>query len=100
MEPHAPKDRVAFYGGNPAKRKAIVQKKMKPYGKLDQYGTPRDVGIGDTDRLVRKISNESYDVVYIWTRFNNHNARRRIRDACSSTGTRVVEIESLSHISR
>lgn len=95
---HSPMDRVAVFGGNPSKRMDIVSNKLRPYKKLDQYGSPRDVGIGDQKRLCQKILNGSYDVVYLWTRYNNHGSRREIRLACTSTDTRYVETESLAYI--
>jgi hypothetical protein len=96
---HEPQDRVAIFGGDPARRRLVVEKKLAPFGSLDQFGTPRDVGFSDRTRMIRKIESQQYDVVYIWTRFNCHASRKLIRDACVQSGTtRFVEVESLSFI--
>jgi hypothetical protein len=95
---HGPEHRIAIFGGDPSRRRQIVEKRLAPYAALDQFGTPRDAGGGDISNLVRKIKGGKYDMVYIWTRFGCHNSRKRIRDACSNTGTGCLEIESLSNI--
>ena len=96
---HSPNERVAVFGGDPARRRRAVEKKLKPYRSLDQFGSPRDVGSGDTSNLLRKIRSKHYDVVYVWTRFNCHGSRAAIRDACLQTGTtRFFEVESLAYI--
>lgn len=99
VKKHNPNDRVAIFGGDPAKRRTLLEKKLAPFQCLDQFGTPRDVGLGDGTKLLNKISSHSYDVVYVWTRFNCHSSRTLIRDACSNTGTtRFEEVESLAYI--
>ena len=45
-----------------------MSKLMQPYASLALYGTPRDVGMGDQQRLVSQIRNGKLDVVYCWTR--------------------------------
>ena len=80
---HGPDDRVAVFGGNPARRRAQIAKWMRPYRALDLYGSPHDVGPKDTQRLVNKIEAGGLDVVYFWTRFASHNSRNVIRAACS-----------------
>jgi hypothetical protein len=95
---HSPEERVAIFGGDPARRRQSVEKKLAPHQLLDQFGTPRDVGPSDTSNLLRKISSGQYDVVYVWTRFNCHSSRAAIRHACTQTGTRFCEVESLSYI--
>ena len=98
VKKHHPEERVALYGGDPARRRQLVEKKLAPYQTLDQYGTPRDVGSGDTSKLLRKIQQQKLDVVYLWTKFNNHNSRNAIQSACQQAGIRYHEIESLSYI--
>lgn len=98
VQRHSADDRVAIFGGNPARRRQIVEKRLKPFNILDQYGTPRDVGSSDANVLIKKIRQGSYDVVYLWTRFNNHGMRGKIREVCSLTETRYEEVESLSYI--
>ena len=73
---------------------------MAPYAKLDQFGTPRDVGNGHQRTLVKKIKQGKYDVVYSWTRYNNHASRDDVKRACdnSDNKTRYVEIQSFSYI--
>lgn len=95
---HSSKERVAVFGGDPARRRQAVEKKLAPFESLDQFGTPRDVGDSDTINLLRKIKRGKYDVVYLWTRFNCHNSRFSIRDACLHTGTRFEEVNSLEYI--
>jgi len=95
---HDPEARIAVFGGNPAKRRRVVEKKLAPYATLDQYGTPRDVGNSDTERLLRKIRRGKIDVLYIWTRFNCHASRKALKDACAQAETVLVEVESLSYI--
>ena len=95
---HASNDRVAIFGGDPARRRHQVEKKLAPYQSLDQYGTPRDVGPHDTTNLLKKVDSSNYDVVYLWTRFNCHSSRAMIREACVQTGTRFEEVESLAYI--
>ena len=95
---HLPTERVAIFGGDPKRRKQLVEKKLQPYKSLDQFGTPHDVGISDTNKLLGKIQSGKLDVVYMWTRFNCHGSRASIRDACLNTGTRFFEVESLAYI--
>ena len=95
---HLPNERVAIFGGDPARRRQLVEKKLKPYKSLDQFGSPQDVGPSETSNLLRKIQSGRFDVVYIWTRFNNHASRDSIRVACLNTGTRFFEVESLAYI--
>ncbi|KAL3938702.1 MAG: hypothetical protein SGBAC_006435 [Bacillariaceae sp.] len=95
---HSSKEQVAVFGGDPARRRQAVEKKLAPYESLDQFGTPRDVGESDTTNLLRKIKRGKYDVVYLWTRFNCHNSRSAIREACLQTGTRFEEVNSLEYI--
>ena len=68
---HAGTDHIAIFGGDPARRKDKVSKLMHPYASLSLYGTPRDVGTGDQQRLVSQIRNGKLDVVYCWTRLVN-----------------------------
>jgi len=98
VERHCKQDRIAIFGGDPVRRRRTVAKRMKPFKLLDQYGTPKDVGFSDRRKLLTKIQAGSYDVVYIWTRFGCHSSRSLIKDACINTGTRFVEIDSLSRI--
>jgi len=103
---HSSSDRIAIFGGDPKRRRAFVEKKLQPYKTLDQYGTPKDVGERDTSNLVSKIQQGKYDVVYIWTKFNCHPSRRKIRNACMNTKnnkhtphqTRFEEVHSLTYI--
>jgi hypothetical protein len=95
---HSPLDSVAIFGGDPSRRRLVVEKKMAPYKSLDQFGTPNDVGISDTNKILQRISSNKYNVVYLWTRFNCHGSRAAIRDACINTGTRFEEVESLAYI--
>jgi len=96
---HKPTDRIAIFGGDPARRRQVVEKKLAPFASLDQFGTPRDVGEGDTRQLLKKIESNSYDVVYLWIRFNCHSSRSQIREACLATGTtRFEEVSSLAYI--
>ncbi|KAL7573092.1 hypothetical protein ACA910_018776 [Epithemia clementina (nom. ined.)] len=97
---HAPHERVALFGGDPAKRRHLMAKRLAPYAVLDQFGSPHDVGHGDQRKLLQKIASQSYDVVYIWTRFNCHSSRNRILRAVAaqSNKTRVAEVESLAYI--
>ena len=95
---HLPNERVAIFGGDPKRRRQLVEKKLQPYKTLDQFGTPHDVGISDTNKLLSKIQSGKLDVVYMWTRFNCHGSRASIRDACLNTGTRFFEVESLAYI--
>jgi hypothetical protein len=100
IDRHGSGERVAIFGGDPVRRRQYVEKRLQPYQSLEQFGTPRDVGSQDQRDLCRKIRRNSFDVVYIWTRFGNHNSRNAIRDACrkSTNNTRCIEIESLSRI--
>ena len=99
VEKHLPTDRIAVFGGNPKKRKSIVEKKLAPYKRLDQFGSPGDVGSKDQRNLIKKIKKHSYDVVYVWTRYNCHTSRYLIKEACTQTKhTRSVEIESFAYI--
>ena len=98
IDRHGSDERVAVFGGDPTRRRQSVEKRMQPYKSLDQFGTPRDVGRGDQQDLCKKIKKNSFDVVYIWTRFGNHSSRRAIREACRKNDTRCVEIESLSRL--
>lgn len=95
---HLPTDAVALFGGDPARRRQSVEKKLSPFASLDQFGTPRDVGPSDTANLLKRISAGKYHVVYLWTRFNCHASRGAIRQACMNTGTRFEEVESLAYI--
>ena len=52
---HLPTDKIAVFGGNPKKRKSIVEKKLAPFKVLDQFGSPGDVGSKDQRNLVKKI---------------------------------------------
>jgi hypothetical protein len=149
---HVATDHIAVFGGDPARRKdkaskrdasytmakltilgllltAQVSKLMQPYASLALYGTPRDVGTGDQQRLVSQIRNGKLDVVYCWTRlpppptphtrprcpyaepltriltlslarFSNHGSRHAIRQACAAMPTvEFVEVGSLSVMS-
>jgi hypothetical protein len=98
FERHSASDRVAIFGGNPARRRRQIEKRFTPYQKLDHFGTPRDAGSNDVTKLVQRIRSGSYDIVYLWTRFGCHQSRARIKMACSHTDTRFVEFESLSSI--
>lgn len=100
IERHSASDRVAVFGGDPARRRRQIEKRFRPYQKLDHFGTPRDAGANDVTKLNQRIRSGSYDVVYVWTRFGCHASRRKIKAACSYTDgdTRFVEIESLSSI--
>jgi len=100
IDRHGEQERVAIFGGDPSRRKQLVEKRLRPYKSLDQFGTPRDVGTQDQRKIVQMIKNRSFDVVYIWTRFGNHSSRHEIRDACRKFDTRCVEIESLSRIQK
>ena len=96
---HSETDHVAIFGGNPAKRRLLVEHRLSLYASLEQFGSPRDVGQGDTTSIVKRIQQGRYDVVYSWTKFNSHASRAAIRKACAISSTRVVEVESLSEIS-
>lgn len=100
IDRHGENERVAIFGGDPSRRKQTVEKRLRPYKSLDQFGTPRDVGDQDRQKIVKMIKNRSFDVVYIWTRFGNHSSRNEIREACRSSDTHCVEIESLSRIQK
>jgi hypothetical protein len=78
---HEPQDRVAIFGGDPSRRRLVVEKKLAPFGSLDQFGMPRDVGFSDRARMLQKIESQQYNVVYIWTRFNCHASCKLIHDA-------------------
>ena len=94
---HEATDHIAVFGGDPNRRKVQVSKQMQPYASLALYGTPRDVGLGDQQRLVSQIRRGKLDVVYCWTRFSNHGSRYAIRQACVATpGVQFVEVASLS----
>lgn len=97
---HGAEDRVAVYGGNPAKRRELLEKRLRPYSSLQQFGTPKDVGFGDTNKLLKKISNGAFEVVYSWIRFGSHTQRHVIKSACANTvpPTRFVEVGSLAEI--
>ncbi|CAB9519317.1 expressed unknown protein [Seminavis robusta] len=96
---HLPHERVAILGGDPARRREMVAKKLAPFGSLDQFGSPRDVGPSDTTKLLQRIENKQFDVVYVWIRFNSHSSRLQVKKACLHTGTtRFEEVESLAYI--
>ena len=95
---HGPQEAVAVFGGYPTRRKQKVEKKLAPFGLLDQFGTPKDVGPSDTTALLRKIAAGRYHVVYVWTRFNCHPSRGAIKEACLLSNTRFEEVESLNYI--
>ncbi|KAL3894082.1 MAG: hypothetical protein SGARI_007854, partial [Bacillariaceae sp.] len=59
---HSAVESVAVFGGDPARRRQIVEKKLAPFQSLDQFGSPRDVGFSDTSKLLRKIAAGKYDV--------------------------------------
>jgi len=98
---HSAEDRVAVFGGNPARRRDELEKRLAPYRSLELYGTPKDVGDSDTRRLVSRIENNQLDVVYAWTRFGSHGSRTIIRKACvkQEPPVRFVEVSSLNYLS-
>jgi len=93
---HSSEESIAVFGGDPSRRKQAIVKRLEPFGQMDLYGTPRDVGLHDVEKLLSKI--QKYDVVYSWTRFNCHTSRIRIRNACRREGIRFEEVQSLSLI--
>jgi len=98
---HTATDRVAFFGGDPARRREMVRKRLQPYQTLELYGSPRDAGYGDRDRLLTKIHANKLEVVYLWTRYNCHSSRTKIRHACANQEppVRFHEISSLNDLS-
>ena len=98
---HSAEDRVAVFGGNPARRRDELEKRLVPYHSLELYGTPRDVGESDTRKLVSRIENNQLDLVYAWTRFGCHRSRAVIRKACvkQEPPVRFVEVSSLNCLS-
>jgi hypothetical protein len=96
---HGPDDRVAILGGDPARRREAVERKLAPFGSLRQFGSPNDVGYSDTIKLLNRIEKRQYDVVYVWKRFNSHASRLQVKEACLRTGTtRFEEVETLGYI--
>jgi hypothetical protein len=79
---HCGTDRVAVFGGNPKKRSEVVAKRLKPYRKLNQYGSDK-IKMSDAAPLVRKINREEVDVVYFWRRYASHHTRDYIKKACA-----------------
>ena len=136
---HVATDHIAVFGGDPARRKdkaskrdasytmakltilgllltAQVSKLMQPYASLALYGTPRDVGTGDQQRLVSQIRNGKLTprtrprcpyaepltriLTLSLARFSNHGSRHAIRQACAAMPTvEFVEVGSLSVMS-
>mmetsp|Transcript_34096 Transcript_34096/g.57287 ORF Transcript_34096/g.57287 Transcript_34096/m.57287 type:complete len:224 (-) Transcript_34096:294-965(-) len=94
---HAATDRVAIFGDDPSRRgeRNLVEKNLAPFASLEQFGTPWDVDSKNTNRILSRITRNSYDVVYVWSRFGCHSSRASIRKACAASQTRFEEIRSL-----
>jgi hypothetical protein len=94
---HAATDRVAIFGDDPSRRgeRNLVEKNLAPFASIEQFGTPRDVDSENINRILSRIKNNSYDVVYVWSRFGCHSSRASIRKACAASQTRFEEIRSL-----
>ncbi|WIA20944.1 hypothetical protein OEZ85_005284 [Tetradesmus obliquus] len=88
----APRKVVAFVGGRALK--PSDRKTLPPDAEVRFFGSPRDTGRGELQRLEAAIKAGTIDEVYMPTRWNSHTTTQLVTRLCKDRGIPVLLLDA------